>query len=95
VYNNPHPQPINEAQGIIDQLFGDDKLNDSDNELFPDVTNNNGGSCADEAGRRDVTATNHKETQQEKIAKLIASNKKKKRKIKGLKAKNKQLKRKV
>jgi hypothetical protein len=29
VYNKPHPQPINEAQGIFDQLFGDDTKNDS------------------------------------------------------------------
>jgi hypothetical protein len=78
-YNEPNPYPINEAQGIFHQLFGDDTKDDSDNELFPDARNNNGGSRG-EAVHRDTTATKNKEKQHEEIAKLmIASNKKKKK----------------
>jgi hypothetical protein len=80
-YDKPHPQPINEARGILDRMFGDNKENNSDDELFADsyATNNNGSSHPEEAGQREhVTATN-KEKQEEEIAKLINSNNKKKK----------------
>jgi hypothetical protein len=75
-YDKPHP-----PRGILDRMFGDDKENNSDDELFADsyATNNNGGSHAEETGQREhVTATN-KEKQEEEIAKLIESNNKKKK----------------
>jgi hypothetical protein len=93
-YNKPHPRPINEAQGIFDQLFADDMENNSDDELFPDATNNNHGNGRAEAGCSDVTATN-KEKQHSDIAELIASNKKNKERIKELKEENRRLKQKV
>jgi hypothetical protein len=95
-YNKPHPRPTNEAQGIFDQLFGDDndKENNSDDELFLDATNNNHGDGRAEAECRDVTTTN-KEKQHSDVAELIASNKKKKEMIKELKEENRRLKRKV